>query len=158
MGNCYHKKDVVKLSKSSTFNATNHLLAKYNILASKTEAHQRKVAQIKKHIKSADEQFQRDPCRWFKVNLSAFASENSLAFRAFESPTWKLIADKLPVGSLRSLQNINIRKHYVEHYVMIKERITNSIKQAKQNYTIPLLSLSLDLIQNAVQNKKLIGV
>jgi hypothetical protein len=36
--------------------------------------------------------------------------------------------------------------------------IMGSIREAKQVYTIPFLSVSLDLIQNAVQNKKLIGV
>jgi hypothetical protein len=81
-----------------------------------------------------------------------------LPFRAFQSPTWKVIADKLPVGSSKSLQAINMRKHYVEHYMAIRELIKENIKEAKMLYTVPFMSVSLDLIQNAVQNKKLIGV
>ncbi len=116
------------------------------------------MVEIKKHIESADVHFHQDPQRWFQINIAAFACKNSLAFRAFDSPTWKLVADKLPVGSGKGLQSINIRKHYVEHYVTIRQQITNSIKEAKSFYTIPFLSVSLDLIQNAVQNKKLIGL
>ena len=57
-----------------------------------------------------------------------------------------------------SLGSINIRKHYVEHYITIKDYITQQIADARQSYNLPFLSLSLDLIQNEVQNKKLIGV
>jgi hypothetical protein len=32
------------------------------------------------------------------------------------------------------------------------------MREAKQQYNIPFMSISLDLTQNAVQNKKLIGV
>jgi hypothetical protein len=56
------------------------------------------------------------------------------------------------------LEKINIRKHYVEHYVTVKNIIQNELQEAKKQYTIPFMSISLDLIQNAVQNKKLIGV
>jgi hypothetical protein len=72
-----------------------------------------------------------------------------LPFRAFQSPTWKVIADKLPVGSSKSLQTINIRKHYVEHYMAIREIIKENIEEAKLLYTAPFMSVSLDLIQNA---------
>jgi len=98
-----------------------------------------------------------DPHRWFQVNISAFACEQSLSYNAFNSPIWKVIADKLPVGN-RTLTHFNVRKHYVEHYLTTKNMIMGSIREAKQVYTIPFLSVSLDLIQNAVQNKKLIGV
>ena len=40
----------------------------------------------------------------------------------------------------------------------IKEFIIKNIKEAKVLYNIPFISISLDLIQNAVQNKKLIDV
>ena len=40
----------------------------------------------------------------------------------------------------------------------IKQFIIKNIKEAKVLYNIPFISVSLDLIQNAVQNKKLIGV
>jgi hypothetical protein len=90
------------------------------------------------------------------VNISAFACENSVAYKAFKSP--KLIANKLPVGNVKSIQNLNLRKHYVEHYVSIKEKIISSIAVAKQGYNLLFLSMSIDLIQNEVQNKKMIGV
>jgi hypothetical protein len=51
-----------------------------------------------------------------------------------------------------------MRKHYVEQYVMIRKLIADNITQAKKFYTIPFLSVCLDLIQNAVQNEKLIGL
>jgi hypothetical protein len=51
-----------------------------------------------------------------------------------------------------------MRMHYVEHYVSIKEHIIKEIKEAKEMYNIPFLSLCLDLIQVEVQNKKLMGV
>jgi hypothetical protein len=54
-----------------------------------------------------------------------------LPFRDFQSPTWKVIADKLPVGSSKSLQTINMRKHYVEHYMAIREIIKENIEEAK---------------------------
>ena len=63
----------------------------------------------------------------------------------------------MPTGS-KSLQSLNIRKHYVEHYASINENIIASIDRAKDAYNIPFISLSLDLIQNEVPNKKMIGI
>ncbi len=42
-----------------------------------------------------------------------------------------------------------MRKHYVEHYMAIKEIIKENIEEAKLLYTVPM-SVSLDLIQNAM--------
>ncbi len=120
-------------------------------------AHQRNVEKLCTYIEAADKHFTEDPHRWFQVNISAFACEQSLSYNAFNSPIWKVIADKLRVGN-RTLTHFNVRKHYVEHYLTTKNMIMGSIREAKQVYTIPFLSVSLDLIQNAVQNKKLIGV
>ena len=51
-----------------------------------------------------------------------------------------------------------MRKHYVEHYVSIKQHIISCISAAKAKYNIPFMSLSIDLIQNELQYKKMIGV
>jgi hypothetical protein len=48
-------------------------------------AHNRNVAVIKRIIEGANKCFQKDPTRWFEVNLAAFACENSISFNAFES-------------------------------------------------------------------------
>jgi hypothetical protein len=158
MGNCFAECERIKITFSSTSNATSHLFGKHGVVASKTEAHNRNVATLNKFIEGADATFRADPVRWFEVHLSAFSCENSIAYAAFESTTWKLIADKLPVGSGKSLQSINLRKLYVEHYVSIKQHIMECIRKAKYNYYIPFIALSIDLIQNELQNKKMIGV
>jgi len=108
----------------------------HNILAAKTESHQRNLLEIRKHIEKADQHFQQDPLRWFQVNIAAFACENSLAYKAFQSPTWKLIAEKLPVGQGKTLQTINIRKHYVEHYVTVRQHIISRIKEALEYFHV----------------------
>ncbi len=158
LGKCYHEVVAIKIQKNSTCNGTTHLSAKHTIMASKTAAHKRNVQTLCKHLENADDLFQRDPSRWFEVNLSAFASENSISFTAFESNTWKMIASKLPVVHNRQVQTMNMRKHYVEHYVTIKKFILQEINAASKLYHIPFISLSIDLIQMEVQNKKLIGV
>jgi hypothetical protein len=81
-----------------------------------------------------------------------------VAYTAFNSPTWKVTANKLPVGRNKSLVSLNLRKHYVEHNVSIKQHIIECIDEAKAMYNVPFISLSLDLIQNELQNKKMIGV
>jgi hypothetical protein len=114
-------------------------------VAAKTESYNRNIAELHKHIEKADVHFQSDPLQWFQINISAFAFENSLAFKEFNSPTWKVIAGKLPVGGGGGIHSINIRKHYVKHCVRIREQITRSIQEAKDYYDVPFLSISLDL-------------
>jgi hypothetical protein len=123
MGNCFHDRTIIGIQKGSTGNATTHQTAKHKLLPSKTKAHQRNVEKLNKVIESADKHFQKDPTHWFQVNIAAFACENSLSFKAFKGPTWKLIANKLPIVTARSLESINIEKHYIEHYEMIKQMI-----------------------------------
>jgi len=158
MGKCFVNCERIKITKQSTSNATTHLFRKHGVVVSKTEAHSRNVATLNKYIAGANQQFMSDPVRWFQVQLSAFACENSVAYSAFVSPTWKLIANKLPVGNNKSFESLNLWKHYFEHYVTIKLRIIECIDKAKATYIIPFISLSLVLIQNEVQNKKMIGV
>jgi hypothetical protein len=133
-------------------------MAKHGILSAKTAAHKRNIADIQKFIDGADKVFQKNPTCWFEVNLAAFTCENIISFNIFESPTWKVICSKLPVKNSTHMRTINLRRHYVEHYVSIKEHIMNRIQAAKDSHDIPFMSLTLDLIQMNVQNKKLIGV
>jgi hypothetical protein len=155
-GECFHKRQIIGINKGSTGNATLHLSAMHNVVAGKTQAHQRNIEKLTTYMEGADKHFTEDPHRWFQVNISAFACEQS-SYNAFNSSLWKIIAEKLPVGN-KSLTSFNVRKHYVEHCVTMKQMIMGNIKEAKQHYTIPFLSVSLDLIQNSVQNQKLIGV
>jgi hypothetical protein len=157
LGQCFHKRQIIGINKGSTGNATLHLSAMHNIVAGKTLAHQCNVEKLATYIEAANKHFTEDPHHWFQVNISAFACEQSLSYNVFNSSIWKVIANKLPVGN-RTLTSFNVRKHYVEHYLRMKKMITGSIREAKQVYTIPFLSVSLDLIQNTVQNKKLIGL
>jgi hypothetical protein len=50
MGSCFEEGVAIKMTKSSTYNATQHLLNKHNIQASKSEAHQRNVALLNQQM------------------------------------------------------------------------------------------------------------
>ena len=54
MGNCFAKCERIKITFSSTSNATSHLFGKHGVVASKTEAHNRNVATLNKFIEGAD--------------------------------------------------------------------------------------------------------
>jgi len=142
LGKCYQDITAIKIQKQSTCNGTTHLSAKHAIMASKTAAQKRNVSALCKHIEAADDLFQSDPLQWFEVNLSAFASENSIAFSAFQSNTWKMIVSKLPVMHNRQMQTMNMRKHYVEHFVTIKKIITQETSSAAKAYYISLSQLT----------------
>jgi hypothetical protein len=68
-------------------NFTSHLQSVHYVVAAKTESYNRNIAELHKHIEKADVHFQSDPLQWFQINISAFAFENSLAFKEFNSPT-----------------------------------------------------------------------
>jgi hypothetical protein len=89
---CFAAQVAIKLSVTSTYNGTNHCTVKHNMSSSKTEAHKRNSAVIANSIQNAEACFKADPRRWFEVNLAAFACENTLSYRAFDSPFWKVIA------------------------------------------------------------------
>jgi hypothetical protein len=95
LGKCYQEGTDIKIQKHSTCNGTSHLLAKHAIQSSKTTAHKRNAATLCKHIEGADDLFQANPARWFEVN----------------------IASKLPVVQANAIKTMNMRKHYVKHYV-----------------------------------------
>jgi hypothetical protein len=69
-----------------------------------------------------------------------------------------MTVSKLTVMHNRQMQTMNMRKHYIEHFVMIKMLIMQEINAAAKLYYIPFISLSIDLIQMGVQNKKMIGL
>lgn len=90
--------------------------------------------------------------------MSSIAVQHSLLYNAFDSDIWKVLSSKLPVGPNNRLKSINICKHNVEHYLAIKGLIVSDINAARSSFKILFILLSIDLIQNEVQNKKLIGV
>ena len=118
-GDCFSDRVVIRLTKTSTCHGTAHCSSMHSKKSKKTEVHQRHIATIAKHLEVMDKHFNSDPLRWFQITLSAFAVQHSISYRAFESDSWTIIASKLPVGS-GDIKSINIRKHYVEHYVAIK--------------------------------------
>jgi hypothetical protein len=91
------------------------------------------------------------------VQISTWAAEQSLSFRAFKTQRWRLIASQLPVG-LGGMTSFNPRKHMVEIYETLKQGIVEEIYLAKQQCHIPFMSLNLDLYQNGFNNMKLLAL
>lgn len=90
-----------------------------------------------------------------KMQFAAWAAEQSIAFNAFDGDRFKMILDKLPG---RGSHGINFRKHQVEIYVSIKERIVDAIARARRSYSIPFISVNVDLFTSKTQNKKYVAV
>ena len=87
------------------------------------------------------------------MQISAWAAEQSLSYRTFETQQWRLIASQLPVG-FGGMTSFNPRKLMVELYEMLKRGIVEEINLAKQQFHIPFISLNLDIHQNKFNNMK----
>ena len=159
LGQCSEKSKPVwiKCSKNASSNATEHLKTQHCIVSSKTISQQQTIHQLSKQIDLSRNSFKADPLRWFKVQISAWAAEQSLSYRAFETQRWRLIASQLPVG-LGGMTSFNPRKHMVELYETLKQGIVEEINLAKQQFHIPFMSLNLDLYQNKFNNMKFLAL
>jgi hypothetical protein len=102
----------IKCTKGSTSNAADYLRLKHNRTSAKTLPQQRAIHELSKQIDLSTQSFKDDPLRWFQVQLSAWAAEQSLCYRSFETNRWRVIASQLPVG-VHGMTVFNPRKHNV---------------------------------------------
>jgi hypothetical protein len=145
----------IKCTKSSTSNATDHLRMKHNTTSKKTLSQIRAVQDLSKQIDLSTQSFKQDPLRWFQLQIAAWAAEQSLSYRSFQTPRWRVIASQLPVG-VNGMTVFNPRKHNVELYVTIREKIKRSIAKVSQEFSIPFMTLNLDLYKNMYNNLKFV--
>ena len=133
LGQCSEKSKHVwiKCSKNASSNATEHLKTQHCIVSSKTISQQQTIHQLSKQIHLSRNSFNADSLRWFKVQIYAWAAEQSLLYRAFETQRWRLIASQLPVG-LGGMTSFNPCKHMIELYETLKRGIVEEINLAKQ--------------------------
>ena len=147
----------IKCTKSGASNATHHMDKKHGITSAKTQATQRKVDKLQNQLDMFDQAFKRDPMRWFQCGFATWSAEQSIPYNAFNTTHWRLLACQLPVGA-GGMQFINMRKHHIELYETCKRTIVSSIKSARDTFTIPFLSLYLDLIKSKASNQKFIAL
>jgi hypothetical protein len=121
----------IKCSTNASSNATEQLKTQHCVVSSKTISQQQTIHQLSKHIDLSQNSFKADPLRWFKVQISTWAAEQSLSYRAFKTQRWRLLASQLPVGH-GGMTSFNPRKHMVEIYETLKQGIVEEINLAKQ--------------------------
>jgi hypothetical protein len=148
-----NKPVVIKCTKTGASNAYTHLDKKHYITSSKTMATNKKLANIKKQFDLSDSAFNKDPKRWFEVQLGAWSAEQSISYNAFTTHRWQLIGRQLPVGE-GGMKSINIRKLHVKLYTTCKKIIIMSLVEARSFFTIKYLLLYLDLINSKMSNQK----
>lgn len=147
----------IRCTKSGASNATQHMDKKHGITSAKTHAMQRKVDKLQNQLDMSDPAFKRDPMRWFQCGFATWSAEQSIPYNAFNIARWRLLARQLPVGA-GGMQSINMRKHHIELYETCKQIIVSSIKSARDTFTIPFLSLYLDLIKSKTSNQKFVAL
>ena len=158
VGDCYARQTLIRITKSSTSNATEHIRQVHEAISAKTIATRKKIDQISKLLDTSEPSFVKDPQRWFACNITAWHCEQpSLAFQAMQSERWKVIAAKLPCGP-NGMAPINIRKHLIEHYVTVKSTITTAFAIGKSQFSIPFLAIQIDLVTAKSSSMKFIGI
>ncbi|PTQ29026.1 hypothetical protein MARPO_0149s0019 [Marchantia polymorpha] len=130
---------MIKCTKKSTSNATKHLKTKHGVESSKTQSEKRQVAALAEQMDLSSDAFLQDPRRWFQTDR------------------WRLLAKQLPVGP-GGLKSINMQKHHVEMYKTVRRTIVSEIAEARRYYTIPFMSLNLDLIKSKTSNEKYLAL
>jgi hypothetical protein len=145
----------IKCSKGSTSNAADHIRLRHNITSRKTISQQRAIHDLSKQIDLSTQSFKDDPMRWFQIQISSWAAEQSLSYQLFETSRWHVIPSQLPVG-VNGLTSFNPRKHNVELYVTIRQMMKGKIAKAASEFYIPFMILNLDLYKNMYNNLKFV--
>lgn len=67
LGDCVRKGTMIKLTKSSTSKASNHLKDIHSIISSKTNSLNANMASLSKLLNASGDSFRSNPKRWFEV-------------------------------------------------------------------------------------------
>lgn len=147
----------ILLSGTSTNNGTMHVKEVHQLTSKKTLTATANAQRIRDYINISNSAFMEAPNRWFQINISAWASETAVSFNSFSSDRWKVIAAQLPAGP-KGLVRLDVPKHQVEIYKCVVAAISTRILDIKQQYSIPFISLGLDVIASKIQNVKYVGL